>query len=366
MQWDGKLGQRPGKWDMYPIFEKTNPLAEIRDNAFPSVAVVILSWNGRHFLETFLPSVCLSTYPNLTIYVCDNASEDDTVEFLQTSFPAVRILKNPLNRGFAAGYNDALRQVDSAYYVLLNQDVEVEPGWIEPVISLMGRHPQWAVCQPKIRAIQSKPFFEYAGAAGGWIDRWGYPFCRGRIFDTVEVDAGQYDQAGEVFWASGAALFIQSAVYHQMGGFDPLFFAHMEEIDLCWRIHLAGYGVGYCPDSVVYHLGGGSLPKGNPRKTYLNYRNNLLMMAKNLPSKGREWFLFIRRVLDTLAAFRELATGHGEEFRAIIRAHFDFRKLRGDTVKSLTSKPLSELPGVYRGFLIWDYFIRGKKKFSDL
>jgi GT2 family glycosyltransferase len=317
------------------------------------------------FLEQFLPSVCRSTYPNLSIFVVDNDSSDNTVDFLKLSYPNVHILRHPKNNGFADGYNQALRQIKSEYYVLLNQDVEVERGWIEPVISLMEQHGNWAACQPKIRSFTRKQYFEYAGAAGGWMDKWGYTFCRGRLFDTIEVDSGQYDQRTEIFWASGAALFIRSGIFHQLGGFDPSFFAHMEEIDLCWRIHLAGFAVGYCPGSVVYHVGGGSLPQGNPRKTYLNYRNNLLMMSKNLPEQGKESILFLRRILDTIAAVKLLLTGNFQDFRAIIRAHLDFRTLRPQ-VSVPVSRRLLDLPGVYHGSVVWEYFILGKRRFHDL
>ncbi len=244
-------------------------------NKSPHVAVVILNWNGRKFLEQFLPSVLASTYTDYSVIVADNGSTDDSIAFLAANFPQVRIINNGQNFGFAKGYNEALKLVESEYYILLNSDVEVSPGWIEPMVSLLENDAQMAACQPKILSYHNKTMFEYAGAAGGWLDKYGYPFAKGRVFDICEEDKGQYDQVEPIFWASGAALFVRSTVYHQMKGFDEYFFAHQEEIDLCWRIQLAGYTVFSCPSSVVYHVGGGTLPKGNSLKTFLNFRNNL-------------------------------------------------------------------------------------------
>lgn len=354
------------------FWTKCLPLSDLQVSGLPSVAVVILSWNGRDYLAKFLPSVCRSTYSNLTIYVADNASTDGSMTLVESDFPQVRIIRNPFNNGFAGGYNEALKQVQAEYYVLLNQDVEVEPGWIEPVISLMQSRKQIAACQPKILSYHQKSCFEYAGAAGGWMDLRGYAFCRGRLFDTVEQDQGQYDQITDIFWASGAAMFIRSEVYHTLGGLDDFFFAHMEEIDLCWRIQLAGYKISFCPQSVVYHVGGGSLPRGNPRKTFLNYRNNLVMLAKNLPDQGKTATLFIRRVLDGIAALNCVLQGDFSDYKAIVQAHRAFRQWRRlHTASPIPSgitpvRDLKELSGVFQGSIIWEYFIKRKKRFSDL
>src|ERR1700749_3754016 len=255
----------------------------------PLVSIVILNWNGRKFLEQFLPSVLASTYNNKKIIVADNASTDDSISFLQQSFPSIRIISNPGNEGFAKGYNTALQQIESDYFVLLNSDVEVTPGWIEPIIALMESDRSIAACQPKILAYNNKHQFEYAGASGGWMDNFGYPFSRGRIFDVVEDDNGQYNDAQPCFWASGAALFVKAAVYKELNGLDEYIFAHQEEIDLCWRMQLAGYKVYVQPASIVYHVGGGTLPHGNSRKVFLNFRNNLVMLAKNFTLGTALW-----------------------------------------------------------------------------
>ncbi|MEZ5028863.1 MAG: glycosyltransferase family 2 protein, partial [Ferruginibacter sp.] len=267
----------------------------------PSVAIVILNWNGKPFLEKFLPSVKVSAYKFKKIIVADNASTDDSVNFLQKVHPEISIIQNESNLGFAKGYNNALKKIEADYYVLLNSDVEVTPGWIEPVISLMETNKAIAACQPKILAYADKETFEYAGASGGWIDKFGYPFMRGRIFDDCEKDNGQYNDVQPCFWASGAAFFVRSSVYHQLGGLDEFFFAHQEEIDFCWRVQLAGHKVYVQPASVVYHVGGGTLPKGNSRKTFLNFRNNLIMLYKNLPTAAALWKLPFRIMLDAVS-----------------------------------------------------------------
>lgn len=334
------------------------------------MAVVILSWNGRRYLEQFLPSVCHSTYPALRIYLADNASTDDTVWYVQQHFPEVTVIRNASNQGFAQGYNLALRQVESDYYILLNQDVAVTHGWIEPVVALMEQEQGIAACQPKLKSFHQKDYFEYAGAAGGYIDCWGYTFCRGRIFDTVEADRGQYEDPCPVFWASGAALFVKSAAFWEVGGLDPFFFAHMEEIDLCWRLQLAGYKVFYCPGSTVYHLGGGSLPQGNPRKTYLNFRNNLILLAKNLPPSRRWGTLLVRMLLDGLAALSSLGRGHWQEVVAILKAHRDFYQwwwcCRAKTPWKYGHSRQQPLSGIYKGSIVWQYFLRKKKYFHEL
>lgn len=335
----------------------------------PSVAVVILNWNGKGFLEAFLPSVCRSTYGNLQIYVADNASSDDSVAFVKAHFPQIKLIQNTENSGFAGGYNQALKDVQADIYVLLNQDVEVEPGWIEPVVALMERDTRIAACQPKMRAYNDREHFEYAGAAGGWMDVLGYTFCRGRVLYRTEKDKGQYNDEQDVFWATGAALFIRSACFHEVGGFDADFFAHMEEVDLCWRLQRAGYRICYCPSSVVYHVGGGSLPQGNPRKLYLNFRNNLMMLWKNLHPSDRWVILFQRFFLDMLAAAKSLVSGKPKDMQAIFGAYRDyFRWRRGydRTLDSLPERKLLSMAGVFHGIMIWRYYFLNRKTFREL
>jgi GT2 family glycosyltransferase len=334
----------------------------------PKVAIVILNWNGRHYLEQFLPSVVAATYDNYHVVVADNASTDDSVAFLQQHYPAIQIINLAENFGFAKGYNEALKQVESDYYVLLNSDVEVTPGWIDPVISLMESDTSIGACQPKLLTQKDKKLFEYAGGAGGWIDHLGYPFARGRLFDICEEDRGQYDSIAPIFWASGAAMFIRSKVYHVCGGLDEYFFAHQEEIDLCWRIQLSGYKVMACPLSVVYHVGGGTLPKGNERKVYLNFRNNLIMLAKNLPVHEAVGILPVRILLDIISAWKSLLVGQTHYFIAILRAHLSLlgwlfsRKDRNVFPPSRKGR----LTGWFSGSIVWLYFMRGKTKFSEI
>lgn len=337
----------------------------------PSVAVVILNWNGRAFLESFLPSVCASVYEgDLSIYLADNASTDDSVNFVAAHFPSVKIIRNASNSGFAGGYNEALQHVQADIFVLLNQDVEVEPNWITPVISQMQQSPDIAACQPKLRAYYERDAFEYAGAAGGWMDILGYTFCRGRILYTTEKDNGQYNDPQDIFWATGAALFIRSSCFFEAGGFDPFFFAHMEEVDLCWRLQRAGYRVMYCPDSLVYHVGGGSLPQGNPRKLYLNFRNNLIMLYKNLHESERWIILSQRYFLDLLAAFKSLVSGKPRDMTAIFRAYRDYYRWRFTTGKQINNplprKKLYDLKGVFHGIMIWRYYFLNKRRFDEL
>lgn len=330
---------------------------------------MILNWNGKRHLEKFLPSVFTTTYPNAKVIVADNASTDDSLSFLQQHFPHVETLVLKENHGFAKGYNEALRQVKADYYVLLNSDVEVTPDWLQPMISLLEGDKTAAACQPKIRAYNNNAFFEYAGACGGWLDVYGYPFARGRIFDVCEEDRGQYDSTEEVFWATGAAMVIRSGVFHQLHGFDEYFFAHQEEIDLCWRTHLAGYKIFCCPQSVVYHVGGGTLPRGNTKKTYLNFRNNQIMLAKNLPWSEKWWKIPYRLFLDQVSAFKGLVSGEGGYFMAIAEAHFAFLYwifFGNKKWKPLKRKKLRSLPGVYRGNLVWQHFALKKKFFSQL
>lgn len=334
----------------------------------PLVSIVILNWNGKSFLQKFLPFVLGSTYENKQVIVVDNASTDDSVLFLQQHFPTVKIVRNPANEGFAKGYNTALKQVKSDYYVLLNSDVEVTPGWIEPVIELMESNALIAACQPKIRSYEQRELFEYAGACGGWIDVFGYPFSRGRVFDICEKDNGQYDDAAACFWASGAAMFIRAASYHEAGGLDEYFFAHQEEIDLCWRLQLAGYLIFVQPLSVVYHVGGGTLKKESSFKTYLNFRNNLVMCVKNMPVQAALWRIPIRLWMDALAAWKGLLSGDVKYFFTIMKAHLMFIKwLLIDTGQSVFPKEKNgELKGIYGSSVVWQYFVKKKIWFSEI
>lgn len=338
---------------------------------YPKVAVVILNWNGLKHIQQFLPSVLASTYPNLDVIVGDNASSDGSIAFLQAKYPTIRLIENKENYGFTGGYNRVLAQVDADYYVLLNSDVEVDARWIEPVIGIMESDDLIAAAGPKLRSFSKKTHFEYAGAAGGFIDSLGYPFCRGRIFDELEEDKGQYDTTGEVFWASGAALFIKKKYWNAAGGFDESFFAHMEEIDLCWRLKNMGYKVMYCPQSIVYHVGGGTLNAESPFKTYLNFRNNLLLLKNNLPFWNAFFVIGIRFWMDLLALVKFLADGKSKNAWAISKAHQNFvRKLF--TTKRNSSRPKiikfkqGALSGIYSRSIVWDFFAGKKRKFTDL
>jgi GT2 family glycosyltransferase len=340
----------------------------ISGNELPSVAVVILNWNGKHFLEKFLPSVLASSYKNCRVIVADNASSDDSVAFLKQYYPSVKIIINPENGGFAKGYNTALAQVSADYFVLLNSDVEVTQNWIEPVISLMESDKFIGACQPKMLDEKNKKYFEYAGACGGWIDKFGYPFARGRVLETMEEDYGQYDNAGPCFWATGAAMFVRASVYKELRGLDEYFFAHQEEIDLCWRMQRSGYKIFVQPASVVYHVGGGTLPKGNSRKTYLNFRNNLIMIWKNMPAAALAWKLPVRIVLDGIAAWKGLLSGDGGYFIAVTKAHAHFLKwVFTDRKKSLQAIEKNKtLYGKYHGSILWEYYLKKKKTFSEI
>jgi GT2 family glycosyltransferase len=333
----------------------------------PSVAIVILNWNGRHFLQQFLPSVLSTTYDNYKVIIVDNNSSDDSLDFLKSNYPQLEIIALQKNLGFAGGYNEALKTVKADYYTLLNSDVEVTPGWLNPMISLLEEAPFNAACQPKILGFRNKRVFEYAGAAGGWLDAYGYPFARGRVFDICEEDTGQYDDTTEVFWASGAALLIKSRVFHEMNGFDEYFFAHQEEIDLCWRMQSGGYKIWCCPLSVVYHVGGGTLPRGNSKKTFLNFRNNQVMLAKNLPG-SEKWKILFRIMLDDISALKGLLSGDGGYFLAIKRAHLSFLHWlffrRKDHHKPSHKK--NSLRGLYHGNIAWQHFVKKKEKFSDI
>ena len=329
-------------------------------------AVVILNWNGRHMLECFLPSVTAHTTGDAEVIIADNGSTDDSLAFLQQHYPTLRIIALDRNYGFADGYNKALAQVEADYYVLLNDDVEVTPGWVDKVVAMMDQQPDVAIAQPKLMMYDQRDTFEYAGGAGGFIDSYGYPFCRGRLFSTLEQDHGQYDDPCEIFWATGAAMFVRASVWKTMGGLDGDFFAHMEEIDFCWRVKNAGHRVVYCPQSVLYHVGGGTLPKSNPFKTQLNFRNNLSMLYKNLPAKRLRRVLGLRMLLDRVAAVKFLLEGHGGEYRAVRKAHSEYRAwLPGLKEKRARINP-HEVGEVYSRPLLIEYFLLGKKKFSDL
>ncbi|MEO5942257.1 MAG: glycosyltransferase family 2 protein [Ferruginibacter sp.] len=334
----------------------------------PLVAIVILNWNGKDFLQKFLPSVVASTYPNKKIIIADNASADDSVSLLKQNFPTVEIIENPSNEGFAKGYNTALKKVESDYYILLNSDVEVTPGWIEPVISLMEENAAIAVCQPKILSYHDKTKFEYAGASGGWIDHLGYPFARGRIFEDCETDTGQYDNPIQCFWASGAAMFVKASVYNELKGLDEYFFAHQEEIDFCWRAQLSGYKIYAQPSSVVYHVGGGTLPKGNSKKTYLNYRNNMIMLYKNTAWDKKIWMIPYRIMLNKLAALKSLFAGDAAYFVAVMKAHLHFISwIFFHRKESLfVNNKKNDLTAMYKGNIVWDYFIKKKKTFFEI
>ncbi len=329
-------------------------------------AVVILNWNGKEFLEKFLPSVVQHSEGIADVVVVDNASADESVAFMQEHYPAIRLIQNDENGGFSKGYNDGLKQVDAGYYVLLNSDVEVSAGWIEPVIQRMEADSSIGACQPKLRSYHERDKFEYAGAAGGFIDAYGYPFCRGRIFDVLETDAGQYDDACEIFWATGACLFVRAELYHSLGGLDEDFFAHMEEIDFCWRMKNAGHKLMFVPESTVYHVGGGSLPKSSPRKTYLNFRNNLFLLVKNLPAKRLGWVLFLRCFLDWSAALKFLMKGSASDAGAVCRAQWHFIRSFRRFMKKRKSLVQKDVAQVYRGSIVVDHFLRGADVFSKL
>ena len=319
------------------------------------VAIVILNWNCRSLMERFVP-VLKKNIPrdNCFIVVADNASTDDSLPWLQTNHPDIEVIALEENFGFAGGYNRALRLIEADYYVLLNSDVEVSPGWLDTLIAFMEDNPDAGVCQPKIRSLSNRGFFEYAGAAGGYIDRFGYPFCRGRILSNIEKDEGQYDEEQQCFWASGACMMVRSDLYHYLGGLDELFFAHMEEVDFCWRAKLAGHQVWAVPQAVVYHLGGASLDNASPRKLYLNYRNSLLMLQKNLPVSERSHIMRTRGVLDFCSSVVYLLSGRWSYFKAVRRARRDFRKLKDHIEVSSFSEDGNDM-GLFYGSIIFRY-----------
>ena len=335
------------------------------------IAVVILNWNGCGMLRSFLPSVVThSEADGAVIYVADNGSTDASVQLVRKNFPMVRLILSDKNRGFADGYNEALRQVDAEYVVLLNSDVEVTEHWLRPLLAYMDAHPEVAACQPKLLNWHDKTSFEYAGAAGGFIDRYGYPFCRGRIMSAVEKDKGQYDMVSPVFWTTGAALFIRLKDYREAGGLDGRFFAHMEEIDLCWRLRARGRQLVCVPQSVVYHVGGATLKKEDPRKTFLNFRNNLLMLYKNLPAGELEGVMRVRWLLDQAAAFVFLLKGQWDNACAVWRARREFCRLRSsfrqsreENEKKACTPMIPERTGYS---ILISYYLKGKRRFSDL
>lgn len=322
-------------------------------------------------MRRFLPSVIEHSAQEAEVIVADNGSTDDSLAMLASEFPQVRTIRLDRNYGFAEGYNKALAQVEAEFFVLLNSDVEVTPGWLRPLTQFMDEHPECAACQPKLLAEHERTSFEYAGAAGGFLDRYGYPFCRGRLFSTVESDQGQYDAPMEVLWATGACLLIRSRDYRQSGGLDGRFFAHNEEIDLCWRLRTAGRHIWCIPQSEVYHVGGGTLPQGNPRKTYLNFRNNLTMLYKNLPERELRHVMRVRRLLDYVAALQMIVSERSlGGFKAVVRARRDFHRwlpqFEADRKAIQQSRTDDEIPQIYPHLLLWHYYAKGRRRFSAL
>ena len=335
------------------------------------VAIVILNWNGQKMLAKYLPNVVEYSRQDAEIWVADNCSSDGSMHLLETQFPQVKTIVLEQNYGFAEGYNRALQQIPADYYVLLNSDVEVSHHWLTPLIEFMDSHPQVAACQPKLLSELDKDNFEYAGACGGFLDKYGYPFCRGRIFNTVEADNGQYDYQQEIFWASGACMMVRSSDYWAVGGLDGRFFAHNEEIDFCWRLHLQGRKVYCIPESEVFHVGGGTLPKSNPKKTFLNFRNNLTMLYKNLSDNDLAKVMRVRWCLDYLAAFEALVLQRNwGDCKAIFEARRAFKAWRKDFEKDRmeiqNSRIVEDIPQIFKVSLLWQYYAKGIKYFKDL
>lgn len=335
------------------------------------IAIVILNWNGAQMMRRFLPSVLKYSSDDATVYVADNASTDDSVQMLKEQFPECKLILLDKNWGFAEGYNKALAQIDAEYYLLLNSDIEVTQDWLKPMLRYMEEHQEVAACQPKLLSEANREMFEYAGASGGFLDRFGYPFCRGRVFETVEEDRGQYDSAADVLWATGAALFVRARIYKEVGGLDSRFFAHNEEIDLCWRMRIMGYRIVCLPESHIYHVGGGTLPKGNPMKTYLNFRNNLTMLYKCLPGDELKSVMRWRYLLDYVAAFEMLILKRNiGDFKAVLRARRDFKRWRKDFEEDRkriqASRKEKKIPEQRSYSLLWQYYVKGRKRFSDL
>ena len=335
------------------------------------VAIVILNWNGQAMMERYLPSVLNYSRDEAAVYVADNASTDQSMEMLRRQFPEVKLIQLEKNWGFAEGYNKALRQIETEYYLLLNSDIQVTHHWLTPMVEYMDNHQDVAACQPKLLSIFDEDRFEYAGASGGYLDRLGYPFCRGRIFETVEADNGQYDYATDILWATGAALMIRAKDYWEAGGLDGRFFAHNEEIDLCWRLRIRGRRIVCLPESYVYHVGGGTLPKGNPMKTFLNFRNNLTMLYKCLPDEELKPVMRWRWWLDYLAAWEMLLLKRNVgDFKAIYRARRAFKRWRkdfeADRQAIQASRADKKIPEQRRFSLLWQYYVKGRKTFAQL
>lgn len=334
------------------------------------VAIVILNWNGVSMMRKYLSTV-ISRSQEATVYIADNASTDDSVGFVKSEYPMCPVIQLEKNWGFADGYNKALAQVKADYYLLLNSDIEVAEGWLAPMIEFMDNNPDVAACQPKLLSIYNRNNFEYAGACGGYLDKFGYPFCRGRVFDTVEEDRGQYDNVCDILWATGAALMVRSADYWSAGGLDGHFFAHSEEIDLCWRLRIMGRRICCVPNSVVYHVGGGTLPKSNPMKTYLNFRNNLTMLYKCLPESELRYVMRMRFVLDYVAAIQMLVLKRNiGEFKAVVRARKDYKAWKRDFAderqRIQSMRVVDKIPEQMSFSLLWCYYVKGKKTFEKI
>ncbi len=328
-------------------------------------AVVILNYNGKVFLQKFLPNV-LRNSPDAQVIVADNGSTDDSVSLMKTEFPEVILLQQKKNLGFAGGYNWALEQIDAEYYLLLNSDVEVSKNWLNPLVKLMDSDKNIAACQPKILSYDEKSRFEYAGASGGFIDKFGYPFCRGRVFESLEQDQKQYNDTREIVWATGACMMVRASVFHKLGGLDTDFFAHMEEIDFCWRAKNANFKIMVEPTSSVFHVGGGTLPKSSPQKTYLNFRNNFMLLYKNLPSNRLSKVLFTRLILDGLAGVKFLLQGNFRDVTAIINAHFYFYSHLTVLKEKRALLKQQNVSYIYQKSLVSEYYLKGRKHFSDL
>lgn len=334
-------------------------------------AVVILNWNGEKFLNQFLPVLLQNTQlPDVDIYVADNASTDNSLSLLKEKFPTVKTVLLDTNYGFAGGYNKALAQIKADYFVLLNSDVEVTENWLQPLLNYMNENKDVAACQPKIKSFYNRDYFEHAGASGGFIDSLGFPFCRGRVVGTAEEDRGQYDTVIEVFWATGACLLIRSELYNQVGGLDDEFFAHMEEIDLCWRLRSRGFRIVCIPQSVVYHVGGGTLHVEHPHKTYLNFRNNLLMLYKNLPQKSLSNIMRWRKLFDYAAAFQLFVTGKPQNAKSVFKARKDFKKMLpgfvDKRIENLSLATRTDFPEMLRKSIVIEYYLKGNKTYSKL
>ncbi|MFH2143990.1 MAG: glycosyltransferase family 2 protein [Bacteroidota bacterium] len=335
------------------------------------IAVVILNWNGKELLNKYLPSVVkFSNGSGISIYLADNFSDDESISYVSNTFPSVKILELDKNYGFAEGYNIALKDIEAEHYILLNSDIEVTKDWFEPLLNCMESQPDVAACMPKIISDEKRDEFEYAGAAGGYIDKYGFPFCRGRLFNMNEKDTGQYNYSSEIFWATGACMMIRADLFHRAGGLDKDFFAHMEEIDLCWRLKNQGYKIYYCHESTVYHLGGGTLKKTNPRKTYLNFRNNLFLIYKNAAPEKVNKMLFIRFIIDGIAAIKFLFSFEFTNFVSVFKAHVSFysklKIFRPKRRQNLKSFKIFKHKEIYKKSIVYSFFVKKIKKFSDL